>query len=117
MHEQAVLEGAADVFCGAPCEAAYALRAGGGALRRALFRLERGRCQICRLDTANLLARLRCAVHEEIVGPPNLEDHLRKWGQRDMALPKSKSSCRLRGWGAVMNSRHTNNVLYTLGNL
>lgn len=57
---QAVLEGAVDLFCGIPCEAAYALRSGGSGLRRALFRLERGRCQLCHLDCHDLIARLRC---------------------------------------------------------
>ncbi len=57
---QAVLEGAADLFCSVACEAAYALRAGGSALRRSLFRLERGRCQACHLDCHALVTRLRC---------------------------------------------------------
>lgn len=60
MCQQAVLEGAADLFCSVACEAAYALRAGGSALRRSLFRLERGRCQACRLDCHALVTRLRC---------------------------------------------------------
>ena len=56
----AMLDGATALFCGPACEAAWCVRSSGGALRRALFRLERGVCQACRLDCHALLQRLRC---------------------------------------------------------
>ena len=62
LPDQAVLEGARDLFCGPGCEGAWVLRGSGGALRRALFKLERGECQACRLDCCALLRRLRCAA-------------------------------------------------------
>lgn len=55
-----LLDGAAALFCGPACEGAWCVRSSGGALRRALFRLERGVCQLCRLDCHALLQRLRC---------------------------------------------------------
>jgi hypothetical protein len=59
---QAVLEGAIDLFCSVDCENAYSIKSSGGALRRALFRLERGRCRLCKLDCHELVTRLRCAA-------------------------------------------------------
>ena len=56
---QVVLQGAGDLFCSAACETLYAVRAGGGGLRRALYRLERGVCQQCRCDCHALVERLR----------------------------------------------------------
>ncbi|KAK9843831.1 hypothetical protein WJX81_008228 [Elliptochloris bilobata] len=67
----AVLDGAGALFCGPACEAAWCLRSSGGALRRALFRLERGVCQICRLDCHALLQRLR-----------NVEKGAARWQER-----------------------------------
>lgn len=58
-HMQIVLRGAGELFCGVECERRYSVRAGGGALRRALYALERGVCQLCRLDCKHLLERLR----------------------------------------------------------
>ena len=54
-----VLEGAASLFCGPDCEGKWVLRSSGGGLRRALFKLERGVCQLCKLDCAALVSRLR----------------------------------------------------------
>ena len=59
---QVVLQGAGDLFCTAACETLYAVRAGGGGLRRALYRLERGVCQQCRCDCHALVERLRSAL-------------------------------------------------------
>lgn len=61
LPDQAVLEGARDLFCSPDCEARWVLRSSGGALRRALFKLERGVCQACRLDCHALVGRLRWA--------------------------------------------------------
>ena len=41
------------------CESKYALRSSGGAIRRALFRVERGVCVKCRADCRGLVERLR----------------------------------------------------------
>lgn len=42
----AVLNGPLDLFCSGACEGGYYVRMGGGAIRRALFKLERGVCQV-----------------------------------------------------------------------
>ncbi|KAK9812930.1 hypothetical protein WJX72_005929 [[Myrmecia] bisecta] len=55
----AVLHSAVDLFCGPACEARFCMRSGGGALRRAVFRLERGVCTLCKLDCHDLVQRLR----------------------------------------------------------
>ncbi|DBA70641.1 TPA: hypothetical protein ACH3X2_012024 [Trebouxia sp. C0005] len=55
----AVLEGAMDLFCGADCEGKFCTRSSGGALRRALFRLERGVCTCCGLDCHALVNKVR----------------------------------------------------------
>lgn len=41
-----VLTGPLDLFCSGGCEGGYYVRMGGGAIRRALFKLERGVCQV-----------------------------------------------------------------------
>lgn len=41
------------------CEAKHALRSSGGAIRRALFRVERGVCVKCKADCHGLVERLR----------------------------------------------------------
>uniref|UniRef100_A0A1D2A8V2 DNA annealing helicase and endonuclease ZRANB3 n=1 Tax=Auxenochlorella protothecoides TaxID=3075 RepID=A0A1D2A8V2_AUXPR len=49
------------LFCSGACEAAFALKRSGGAIRRALFRLERGVCTNpqCKLDCHALVTRLQ----------------------------------------------------------
>ena len=61
---QAVLQGAGFLFCSPKCEAEYIIVAGGSALRRALRDLERGVCQLCKLDCLQLVKRLRCGLGE-----------------------------------------------------
>ena len=56
---EAVLEGAMHLFCGVECETSFCIRANSGAMRRALFKLERGVCQTCRLDCHALVGRIR----------------------------------------------------------
>jgi len=56
---QAVLQGGSLLFCGPGCEDKYCLRSSSGAMRKALFRLERGVCQMCKLDCHALLQSLR----------------------------------------------------------
>lgn len=41
------------------CESKHALRSSGGAIRRALFRVERGVCVRCKADCHGLVERLR----------------------------------------------------------
>eukprot|EP00884_Botryococcus_braunii_P002065 jgi/Botrbrau1/1185/Bobra.0162s0066.1 len=57
---EVLLIGAANLFCSAECEKKYCLQANRGAMRRALFKLERGICQMCRLDCHALVQALRC---------------------------------------------------------
>ena len=59
---QAVLQGAGFLFCSPKCEAEYIIVAGGSALRRSLRDLERGVCQLCKLDCLQLVKRLRCGL-------------------------------------------------------
>ena len=47
--------------CRPECEAKFCLRSSGGALRRALFKLERGVCVLCKLDCHDLVKRVRWA--------------------------------------------------------
>lgn len=47
------------LFCGVECETNFCIRANSGAMRRALFKLERGVCQTCRLDCHALITRIR----------------------------------------------------------
>ena len=54
-----MLQGAALLFCSPKCESEYIMAAGGSALRRLLRDLERGVCQICKLDCLHLVKRLR----------------------------------------------------------
>jgi hypothetical protein len=54
-----ILEGCVDLFCSIDCERAHYLGASGAAVRRQLFRLERGVCVLCGLDAHALAARLR----------------------------------------------------------
>ena len=56
---QATLQGAGLLFCSPKCEGEYIMAAGGSALRRLLRDLERGVCQICKLDCLNVVKRLR----------------------------------------------------------
>ena len=56
---QAMLQGAGFLFCSPKCEAEYIIVAGGSALRRSLRDLERGVCQLCKLDCLQLVKRLR----------------------------------------------------------
>lgn len=46
-------------YCRGPCEARFALKCNGGAYRRALFKLERGVCVLCKLDCDDLVRRLQ----------------------------------------------------------
>lgn len=48
--------------CRPECEARFCLRSSGGALRRALFKLERGVCILCKLDCHDLVKRVRWAI-------------------------------------------------------
>ncbi len=84
-----MLDGAGALFCGPECEGAWCLRSSGGALRRALFRLERGVCQLCRLDSHALLQRLRRAAR-----PASAECPARPLRQRRAGLqPPSRAAC------------------------
>ncbi len=56
---QATLQGAGLLFCSPKCEGEYIMAAGGSALRRLLRDLERGVCQICKLDCLHVVKRLR----------------------------------------------------------
>ena len=56
---QVTLQGAGFLFCSPKCEAEYIMVAGGSALRRTLRDLERGICQLCKLDCLQLVKRLR----------------------------------------------------------
>ncbi|KAK9844937.1 hypothetical protein WJX74_008894 [Apatococcus lobatus] len=56
---ETVLEGAMHLFCGVECETNFCIRANSGAMRRALFKLERGVCQTCRLNCHALVGRIR----------------------------------------------------------
>ncbi|KAK9866369.1 hypothetical protein WJX84_005962 [Apatococcus fuscideae] len=56
---EAILDGAMHLFCGVECETNFCIRANSGAMRRALFRLERGICQTCKLDCHALVGRIR----------------------------------------------------------
>ena len=47
------------IECRAECEGKFCTRSSGGALRRALFRLERGVCTMCRLDCHALVDKVR----------------------------------------------------------
>jgi hypothetical protein len=42
------------------CENKYCLKASGGAIRRALGRLEHGVCTVCGVDARGLVAALQC---------------------------------------------------------
>ena len=46
--------------CRADCEGKFCTRSSGGALRRALFKLERGVCTNCHLDCHSLVTNVRC---------------------------------------------------------
>lgn len=59
---QATLQGAGFLFCSPKCEAEYIIVAGGSALRRSLRDLERGVCQLCKLDCLQLVKRLRSVL-------------------------------------------------------
>lgn len=56
---QAVLDGASALFCGSECANYFTLRSSGRALRSELFRLERGVCQMCKLDCHKLYKSLK----------------------------------------------------------
>ena len=75
MRVQEELQGAGDLFCSAACETLYAVRAGGGGLRRALYRLERGVCQQCGSNCHALVERLRCRA---LLGIDQLQ-HISCW--------------------------------------
>ena len=49
------------VQCRAECEGKFCFRSSGGALRRALFKLERGVCTQCGLDCHDLVNKVRQA--------------------------------------------------------
>jgi len=55
----AILPDRAALFCSADCDRAAAVATSSGAARRALYQLERGVCQECRLDCQLLLRRLQ----------------------------------------------------------
>ena len=57
---QAVLDGASDLFCSIECESKYSVRSSTGSLRRQIFQLERGVCQLCKLDCHRLVESLKC---------------------------------------------------------
>ncbi len=57
------------------CETKYGLARGGGAIRRALFRLERGVCVKCGADCHALVQRLR-----------GVEKGERRWEERRRSL-------------------------------
>ncbi len=48
------------LYCGPRCECTYYLKASSGAIRRALGKLERGVCTMCKLDCRELVAQLQC---------------------------------------------------------
>lgn len=47
------------LFCSGRCEVNFSVKSSGSALRRELFKLEKGRCQMCCLDCDGLVRRLR----------------------------------------------------------
>ncbi len=58
------LYNALDLFCSGTCENNYYIRVGGAALRRALRKLEKGVCQVCKLDCSKVLQAIR-AIEKE----------------------------------------------------
>ena len=56
---QAVLDGAAALFCTPACEKKYCMRSSNRLIRKELFKHERGVCQKCGLDCHNLIRDLR----------------------------------------------------------
>lgn len=61
-----MLQGASSLFCSPKCESEYIMVAGGSGLRRRLRDLERGVCQVCKLDCLQLLKKLRCAFSQPL---------------------------------------------------
>ncbi|GAB4813573.1 hypothetical protein N2152v2_000619 [Parachlorella kessleri] len=72
---EAVLQGMRLLFCSGQCEARFDLKCNGSAYRRALFKLERGVCVLCKLDCHDLVRRLQA-----------IEKGSRKWEQRRQVL-------------------------------
>ena len=62
-------------LCSLECETKYGLARGGGAIRRALFRLERGVCVKCGADCHALVQRLQ-----------GVEKGARAWEERRRSL-------------------------------
>lgn len=56
---QAVLDGASALFCGSECANDFSIRSSGRMLRTELFQLERGVCQMCKLDCHKLYNSLK----------------------------------------------------------
>lgn len=57
---KAVLDTSHFLFCCPACESKYYLKASSGAMRRALGKLERGVCTLCKLDCRALVRQLQC---------------------------------------------------------
>ncbi|WIA10259.1 hypothetical protein OEZ85_010458 [Tetradesmus obliquus] len=59
LPQDAVLQGSLDLFCSLDCERLFFIKNSSSGIRRALFRLERGVCQACRLDCHALVQQLQ----------------------------------------------------------
>jgi hypothetical protein len=57
--QDAVLDNGYDLFCSLDCERDYYITSNSGAIRRSLFKLERGVCQLCHVDCHALVAQLQ----------------------------------------------------------
>ena len=80
---EAILDGAMHLFCGVECETNFCIRANSGAMRRALFRLERGICQTCKLDCHALVGRIRCTLCALCAESSTAESHMLKAHESD----------------------------------
>eukprot|EP00775_Hariotina_reticulata_P011000 gene11000-11154_t len=64
LPEDAVLQGGLDLFCSLDCERQYHMTNSSSGLRRGLFKLERGVCQMCRLDCHQLVQQLQAVSRD-----------------------------------------------------